>query len=334
MIHLTKVQGKDFGCIATDKGYNVYVCGNGGSKPKHAELLVADVPEEKAIQYLDRFLVYYIMTADKLTRTARWLEKMEGGISYLRKVIIDDHLNIGKQLEEHMEQLIDSYQCEWTTVVRDPARRKDFEEFANSSENDPVLIEMIEERGQRRPVDWPKEVPPMLKLKDVGNVENKMSWVQVGTTDQFPRDEGRVVRIGKAQIAVFHLGGPRWYATQNMCPHKRALVLASGILGTNSQRRSYVSCPMHKKNFDIGTGECLVAGEEDKYKLVTFDVKVEDGQVYLLLPPVDILDKALGTGGTIITEKVLKSSEKHVDVSFEEAPGCVGGACGDKALEW
>jgi len=309
----------------------VYVCGNGGSKPKHAELLVADVPEEKAIQYLDRFLMYYIMTADKLTRTARWLEKMEGGISYLRKVVVDDHLNIGKQLEEHMQQLIGAYQCEWTTVVRDPARRKYFEEFVNSSEKEPAVIEMIEERGQRRPADWPKEVPPMPKLQDISNVENNMSWVQVGAADQFSRDEGRVVRIGKAQIAVFQTSGPKWYATQNMCPHKRALVLASGILGTNSQRRPYVSCPMHKKNFDIGTGECLVPGEEDKYKLATFDVKVEDGQVYLFTPPADILDKALGTGHTIVMERVLKGDDKQIN---EEAPGCAGGLCVDKALEW
>ncbi len=97
-----------------------------GSKLKHAELLVADVSEEKTIKYLDRFLMYYIMTADRLTRTARWLEKMEGGIKYLRKVVVEEYLGIGKELEEHMEQLIGTYQCEWTTVVRDPERRKFF----------------------------------------------------------------------------------------------------------------------------------------------------------------------------------------------------------------
>ncbi|KAF8635412.1 hypothetical protein AX15_000406 [Amanita polypyramis BW_CC] len=322
-----EAQGKDFGCIATDKGYNVYVCGNGGSKPKHAELLIADVSEEKAIQYLDRFLMYYIMTADKLTRTARWLEKMEGGIAYLRKVIVDDCLNIGKELEEHMQQLIDTYQCEWTTVVRDPERRKYFRESVNPGENDSLLIEMVEERGQRHPIEWPKELPPMPKLDGAGN----MTWAQVGTTDQFPSEEGRVVRVGKAQIAVFRMRGS-WYATQNMCPHKRALVLSSGILGTTNQQKPYVSCPMHKKNFNIRTGECLVPGEEEKYKLATFDVKVEDDGVYLLLPPIDILDEALGSRHTIISSKIVKKTEPSV-VTFEEAPAC-GVGCGDKSLEW
>jgi len=334
------VKGKDFGCIATDKGYNVYVCGNGGSKPKHADLLVADVSEEKAIQYLDRFLIYYIMTADRLTRTARWLEKLEGGIEYLRKVVVEDHLGIGKDLEAHMQQLINTYQCEWTTVVRDKDRRKLFGEFVNTAEKDGPLIEMKEERGQQIPVEWPKEIPPLPSL-DVVTPDNatddlKMSWISVGSTDLFPNNEGRVVRVGKAQIAVFHLGD-QWFATQNMCPHKRALVLASGILGMTEQKRRYVSCPMHKKNFDIKTGECLVAGEEEKYKLSTFDVKIEDDEVYLFLPPVSVIDQALGTAQTIITKKVANGSLEPTVLTFEEAPACAPGIasnCGDKSLDW
>ena len=66
-----EAQGKDVGLIATEKGYNLYVCGNGGSKPRHADLLAADLDEETALKYIDRFLMYYIMTADRLTRTSR-----------------------------------------------------------------------------------------------------------------------------------------------------------------------------------------------------------------------------------------------------------------------
>jgi len=153
-----------------------------------------------------------------------------------------------------------------------------------------------------------------------------MTWVDVGSTDLFPTDEGRVVLVGKAQIAVFRLG-TQWYATQNMCPHKRALVLASGILSTNDQKRPYVSCPMHKKNFDVKTGECLVPGEEDKYKLSTFDVKIEDGRVYLFIPPEDILNEVLGSARTIVTKGMLKG--KPAVVTFEEAP-----VCGNKSLDW
>jgi nitrite reductase (NAD(P)H) len=279
--------------------------------------------------------MYYIMTADRLTRTARWLEKTEGGIKYLRKVVVEDYLSIGKELEEHMKQLIGTYQCEWTTVVRDPQRRKLFGEFVNTVESDGNLIEMQNERGQRRPVDWPKEVPSLPTLNSYeASDANNMSWLDVGSTDLFPSDEGRVVRVGTVQIAVFHVGN-QWYATQNMCPHKRALVLASGILGTDNQQRTYVSCPMHKKNFDITNGACLVPGEKEKYRLSTFNVKIEDGQVNLLLPSVEILNEALGTANTIVT-KFLKSSNPAV-VKFEEASSCgVTGStkCGDNSLDW
>ncbi|KAG2216133.1 hypothetical protein INT45_005645 [Circinella minor] len=332
-----EAQGKDFGLIATDKGYNVYVCGNGGSKPKHAELLVADVSEELAIKYLDRFLMYYIMTADKLTRTARWLEKVEGGINYLRKIVIEDHLGIADQLEQQMAKLIDAYQCEWTTVVRDSTRRKHFDAFVNSDERDTV-IEMIDERGQRRPADWPKELPPMKKLtrnEKEGQVnkvnDDKKSWLHVGGTDLFPMDEGKVVRVGHVQIAVFHTRN-QWYATQNMCPHKRALVLASGLLGNGPTHTPYVSCPMHKKNFDLATGDCMVPGEEEKYKLETFEVKIESDQVYLNIPSIKELDETLGSGRTIIQ----RGMSKPTIVSMQDAPSCgtVGNGCGDKTLEW
>lgn len=206
-----------------------------------------------AIKYLDRFLMYYIMTADKLTRTARWLEKMEGGIQYLRKVVVEDHLGIAAELEDEMQKLIGTYQCEWTTVVRDPKRREHFKSFVNSDERDTV-IEMVDERGQKRPADWPKAVPPMPTLPETPT----KNWLHVGSVDQFPENEGKVVKIGDVQIAVFHTRH-QWYATQNMCPHKRALVLASGLLGTTSKTSSpYVSCPMHKVTKRSNVGCCLL----------------------------------------------------------------------------
>jgi nitrite reductase (NAD(P)H) len=104
-----EAQGKDFGLIATDKGWNLYICGNGGSKPKHAILLIGDVVEVDAIKYLDRFLMYYILTADRLMRTARWLEKLDGGIEYVKKVVIDDALGICSDLELQMNELVGTY---------------------------------------------------------------------------------------------------------------------------------------------------------------------------------------------------------------------------------
>ena len=148
-----EAQSKDFGLVATEKGWNLYVCGNGGAKPQHGVLLAADLDEETCIQYIDRFLMYYIHTADKLTRTATWFNQLEGGIEYLRRVIIDDHLGICAQLEEDMAHLVATYQCEWKAVVEDPERRKRFRHFVNSDDADDNL-QWTHEREQKRPVNW------------------------------------------------------------------------------------------------------------------------------------------------------------------------------------
>ena len=151
-----EAQSKDFGLIATEKGYNLYVCGNGGARPRHADLLAGDLDEETAIRYIDRFLMYYIHTADRLTRTSVWLEAMEGGINYLRDVIVHDRLGIADELERQMQSLVDSYECEWKAVVNDPEKRKFFRQFANTDDVEPG-IEFVTERGQKHPGPWPSE---------------------------------------------------------------------------------------------------------------------------------------------------------------------------------
>jgi len=135
-----EAQSKDFGIIATEKGWNLYVCGNGGSKPQHAQLLATDVDKETCVKYLDRFLMFYIKTADPLTRTATWLNKMDGGMSYLKNVIVNDSLGINDQLEEEMQGLIDTYHCEWKEVVENADLRKRFAHFVNApEEKDPAV---------------------------------------------------------------------------------------------------------------------------------------------------------------------------------------------------
>lgn len=148
-----EAQSKDFGVVASEKGWNLYVAGNGGARPQHGMLLAADLDEETCVRYIDRFLAYYIHTADKLTRTATWLNQLEGGIEYLRQVIIGDHLGICAQLEEDMQELISGYQCEWRAVVEDPEKRKRFRHFVNSDAPDDSLQWRVE-RGQRRPAHW------------------------------------------------------------------------------------------------------------------------------------------------------------------------------------
>jgi len=135
-----EAKSKDFGIIATEKGWNLYVCGNGGSKPQHAQLLAADIDKETLVKYLDRFLMFYIKTAEPLSRTATWLNKMDGGLSYLKNVVVNDSLGLGHQLEQEMQSLVDTYHCEWKEVVDDPALRKRFTHFINApEEKDPTV---------------------------------------------------------------------------------------------------------------------------------------------------------------------------------------------------
>jgi len=145
-----EAQGKDVGLIATDKGWNLYVCGNGGMKPRHAELIASDLDKATLLRLIDRFLMFYVRTADRLQRTSTWRENLEGGLDYLKQVLIDDSLGLAAELEAQMQAVVDSYQCEWKTAVTDPATRARFRSFVNSDRPDEHIV-FVEERGQRRP---------------------------------------------------------------------------------------------------------------------------------------------------------------------------------------
>lgn len=145
-----EAQAKDVGVIATENGWNLYVCGNGGMKPRHADLFAVDLDEVTLLRYIDRFIMFYIQTADRLQRTATWLDNLEGGIDYLRQVIIEDSLGIGDELERQMQALVDSYQCDWKQVVDDPDKARLFYTFVNSDAKDPEQL-YVRERGQLRP---------------------------------------------------------------------------------------------------------------------------------------------------------------------------------------
>jgi nitrite reductase (NADH) large subunit len=143
-------QSKDFGIIATENGWNLYVCGNGGMNPQHAVLLATDIDKATLIKYIDRFLMFYIRTADKLQRTSVWFSKLEGGLDYLKSVVIDDSLGICDELETQMQQLVDTYQCEWKATLEDESKLQRFRHFVNSDRPDPALA-YVAERGQKRP---------------------------------------------------------------------------------------------------------------------------------------------------------------------------------------
>ncbi|GAB5451274.1 MAG: nitrite reductase large subunit NirB [Halioglobus sp.] len=153
-----EAQSKDFGVIATEQGWNLYVCGNGGMKPRHADLFATDLDDATLIRYIDRFLMFYIRTADRLQRTSTWMDNLEGGLKYLQAVVIDDSLGIAAELEEQMAHVVSTYQCEWQTAIEDQEKVRHFSSFVNSEQEDSTLA-FTSERGQKRPARREEESP-------------------------------------------------------------------------------------------------------------------------------------------------------------------------------
>ncbi|KAH9931317.1 nitrite reductase [Fomitopsis serialis] len=337
-----EAQGKDFGLIATDKGWNIFLCGNGGVTPRHATLFASDVPPSKVLGILDRFLMYYIRTADKLMRTSRWLEEMEGGIEKLRRVILDDELGICEDLEKEMKDLVGTYYDEWKAVVDSPERQKQFRQFVNTDERR-LPVEQVLERGQPRPADWAKAFPPArLKEDSIRTPKEQWRWRKLAQLeDLIPTDAGTTsvaVKYGDSQLAIFHVPRKGYFATQQMCPHKRAFVLEHGIVGDDpNSGKVYVSCPMHKRNFTLKGGDCL---NDDNYNILTFDVRVEDDDISLLLPEAEELDELIGTSKWMVKRKTAEIIDKGLGDGVEVAgsdTGCGGQstACGgDPRLDW
>ncbi|RYP76499.1 hypothetical protein DL771_001733 [Monosporascus sp. 5C6A] len=324
-----EAQNKDFGLIATEKGFNIFVGGNGGAKPRHSELLAKDVPPSEVIPILDRYLMFYIRTADKLQRTARWLEQLPGGLAYLKEVVLEDRLGICASLEAQMQELVDSFFDEWAEAIADPAIAAKFRQFANTDE---ALegVETEKDRDQSRPVYWPRDAA----AEDFAGLRDRWSstsWQPVieasyfAGADDTPNGISAAIKRGDTQLALWRIKG-RYYATQQMCPHKRAFALSDGLVGQDLPSSScsgaanpndarngekgetrgevteaaagtaaapWVSCPFHKRNYDLSSGACR---NDDALSIATFDAEERaDGLVYLRLPPVEELDAALGT---------------------------------------
>jgi NAD(P)H-dependent nitrite reductase large subunit/NAD(P)H-dependent nitrite reductase small subunit len=280
-----EAQSKDFGLIATERGWNVHVCGNGGAKPRHAELLAADVDEDTAIRLLDRFIMFYVSTADRLTRTSVWLDKMTGGIAHLRDVVVNDSLGVAAELERRMQHLVDTYACEWRDVVNDPVKRAQFRHFANDAGGDDTIASVVE-RGQRRPAGADRPADALAKLRRLPVLQR--SFVRLASVHDVPADGGIAVRYGDAQIAIFRAARGEWYATQNECPHAHEMVLGRSIVG-DDHGAPKIACPLHKRTFDLRSGACLSADAPD---ILTFAVRVDGDDVYVELPPTDELRAA------------------------------------------
>jgi nitrite reductase (NADH) large subunit len=147
-----EARSKDVGIIATEQGWNLYVAGNGGMTPRHAQLLASDLDTETLVRYVDRFLMYYIRTADRLQRTAPWVESIEGGLDHVREVVCDDSLGLAAEFEAAMERHVQNYQCEWKGVLEDPDKLSRFVSFVNAPDAVDETVTFTERAGRKVPV--------------------------------------------------------------------------------------------------------------------------------------------------------------------------------------
>ncbi|MBO0985283.1 nitrite reductase large subunit NirB [Rathayibacter sp. SD072] len=146
-----EARGKDIGVIATDTGWNLYVGGNGGYQPAHAQLLAQDLDDATLVQYIDRYVMYYVRTAERLQRTARWQEDLPGGLDHVREVVCEDSLGIAAELEAAMATHVDTYVDEWAATLADPDRLRRFRSFVNAPDTADPRVATVRERGQIRP---------------------------------------------------------------------------------------------------------------------------------------------------------------------------------------
>jgi nitrite reductase (NADH) large subunit len=146
-----EAQSKDVGVIATERGWNLWVGGNGGMRPRHADLFAEDLDDEALVKTIDRFLLYYVQTGDRLERTASWIERIEGGVEHIREVVLRDSLGVGAELDLLMEAHVASYECEWRATIDDPDRMARFVSFVNAPDEPDATVVFVRERGQIRP---------------------------------------------------------------------------------------------------------------------------------------------------------------------------------------
>ncbi|KAK0617415.1 hypothetical protein B0T14DRAFT_498432 [Immersiella caudata] len=363
-----EAQNKDFGLIASEKGFNIFVGGNGGAKPRHSELLAKDVAPTEVIPILDRYLMFYIRTADKLQRTARWVESLPGGVAYLRDVILNDKLGINASLEAQMQELVDSYFDEWAEAINTPSIAAKFRQFANTTDTLETM-ELEVDRGQTRPVMWTSSAPAD-DFKGLRNRWSSTTWQPIleasyfSGADNLPNGISAPIKRGDTQLSVWRIRG-RYFATQQMCPHKRAFILSDGLVGEdpplscdsnpNGRSTPWISCPNHKRNFDLSTGECK---NDEAFSIATFEVEErDDGLVYAKLPPVEELDAELGTSRWMVKKGeagpgafdeldrkigfkgqrakkpgVRPHTELGMRKAVEKMPGA--GGCGGVGMEW
>uniref|UniRef100_A0A7S4FY29 Nitrite reductase [NAD(P)H] n=1 Tax=Eutreptiella gymnastica TaxID=73025 RepID=A0A7S4FY29_9EUGL len=283
-----EAQSKDIGIIATKNGYNLYVCGNGGMKPRHADLLAEDLDPAMLVKLIDRVLMFYCRTADRLQRTSKWFEALDGGMDYLKSVVIDDKLGICEDLEEQMQLVVDTYQDEWATACKDPAVRARFKTFVNMphDKQDPpaeagALVYQYERKQKRLPVTEPANPLPVPQPALEQLPVNEREWATVCPLEAMVPNCGVCALVGGQQIAVFRLPDDRLFALSNFDPFSQAYVLSRGLVGDKDGVLK-VSSPLYKQSFGLEDGVCL---GDPSVRVPVYPVQLKDGVVQVMPLP-------------------------------------------------
>ncbi|RPD98427.1 nitrite reductase small subunit NirD [Candidatus Pantoea deserta] len=272
-----EAQSKDIGVIATEKGWNLYVCGNGGMKPRHADLFASDLDSDTLIRYVDRILMFYVRTADRLQRTSVWMDNLQGGLDYLRQVVIEDSLGLAAALEAEMQLVVDRYQCEWQTTLADPSRRALFTPTLNSEQPDETL-HYARIRDQRQPAARGRI--PLLQLP-------ADPWNMLCELEAIPPQAGIGARLGSERIALFRFGD-ELYALEDREPGSDVSVLSRGILGDVAGEPVVIS-PLYKQRVRLRDGQSL---DDPQHRLRCWPVKLEAGRIWVANRPLNLMAEA------------------------------------------
>ena len=262
-----EAQGKDVGVIATERGWNLYVGGNGGMRPRHAELLAEDLDDDALITAIDRFLMYYVRTADRLERTATWIEKLEGGIEHVREVVLEDSLGLGHRARGR----------------HGPPRRDLRVRVEGHARRPRAAGPLPHLRQRRRPRPRPRLRPGArpapaggagMTAIEVAGVATAR-WVDVGPVASFIPDRGTAALVDGRQIAVFLLADGSLHAIDNHDPISGANVLSRGIVGDRAGV-AVVASPIFKQCYELETGRCM---DDPEQAVRVHPSRIVDGRV-------------------------------------------------------
>ena len=238
-----EARSKDFGIIATETGWNLYVGGNGGFRPRHADLFLTDLSTEELVRYVDRFLMFYIRTADRLQRTAAWIEALDGGLDYLRRVIVDDSLGIAADLDAAM--------------ARARRRLRGRVAVPRGRSGPAAPVRLLRQRARHPGPDHrlrrrARSTDPGPRAGAAGDASMSPAWTPICPYTDLEPERGVAALVDGVQVALFRTHDGALYAMDNVDPISRAGVLSRGIVGTRGDAPT-VASPMHKQVYDLRT---------------------------------------------------------------------------------